>query len=252
MESDYKAYYRRIRRETSVTWAYHVLLTLRAVLSWAVSEDWIKDNPALAVKIRVPPKRTVRWQPEQAEAYMTKAHEMGWHSVATMVLVFDCIGQSPTDVRNLPRKAYDGTSIDVTRAKTGIGDAPILLFPEVKKVLDEYLATRPALLPDAPIFVNDKLGHRWVESTLAKVHGAIRTAAGLPKNLQLQDFRRTAQTEAGAAGATADELRGLARHATRTAALHYVVPDGRYVTSAQEKRMAHRNKNRSNVGIKNQ
>ena len=78
---------------------------------------------------------------------MAKAHEMGWPSVATMVLVFDCIGQSPTDVRNLQRKAYDGTSLDVTRAKTGVGDAPILLFPEVKRALDEYLANAARTAP---------------------------------------------------------------------------------------------------------
>ncbi|MGH9617540.1 MAG: hypothetical protein ACRD28_12435 [Acidobacteriaceae bacterium] len=89
----------------------------------------------------------------------------------------------------------------------------------------------------------------WKASTLAKVHGQIRNAAGLPKNLQLQDFRTTVQTEGGAAGGTVDELRGLARHSTRTAALHYVHPDTRYVEAIQEKRLAHRNKKGPKVGI---
>ncbi|HEY0281809.1 MAG TPA: hypothetical protein VGC27_04195 [Rhizomicrobium sp.] len=65
-----------------------------------------------------------------------------------------------------------------------------------------------------------------------------RAAAGLPKELQLQDFRRTAQTEAGAGGATLDEIRALARHTTRQAGEHYVVPDSRFVDAAQEKRRA--------------
>ncbi len=77
--------------------------------------------------------------------------------------------------------------------------------------------------------------------------GIIRRATGLPDELQLQDFRTTVQTEGGAAGGTVDELRGLARHATRSAGEHYVMPDARYVDSVQEKRLAHRNKGREKV-----
>ena len=91
------------------------------------------------------------------------------------------------------------------------------------------------------------LGGQWVYSTLCKVHSEIRAAAGLPKKLQLQDFRRTAQTEAGAAGGTVDEIRGLARHTTRSAAEHYVHPDERFVNSVQRKRLASRNKTGSKV-----
>lgn len=240
-----KTYYRRLRREVSVTWAYHMIATLRAVLSWAVSEDWITSNPALQVRIASPAKRTVVWAPEQAETYIATARKLGWHSVAVMALVFDCISQSPIDVRTLKRKAYDGRTIAITRSKTGVTDAPIPLWPEVKAALDEYLASRPALHPEAPIFVNEHTGKAWVESTLLKTHAEIREAAGLPKKLQLQDFRRTAQTEAGAAGGTADEIRGLARHKTRSAAEHYVHPDARFVESVQAKRLALRNKNRS-------
>jgi hypothetical protein len=166
-----------------------------------------------------------------------------------MAYVFDSIGQSPVDVRTLVSKSYDGRAIDVTRAKTGVTDAPIPLFPEAKLELDAYLATQPAKLPDAPLFTHDRIGGMWNPSTLAKVHVEIRKAAGLPKTLQLQDFRTTVQTEGGAAGGTVDELRGLARHSTRTAALHYVHPDTRYVEAIQEKRVAYRNKRGQKVGI---
>jgi len=242
-----KAYYRRLTDERGVTWAYHVIGTFRAVLSWAVTEDWIERNPALDVRVRGPRKRKVMWLPEQAPIYVTKAREMGWNSVAVMVQVFDCIGQSPIDVIGMKARAYDGRAMSVTREKTGVSDAPIPLWADVIADLDAYLATRPKLHPDAPLFVNEKTGKQWVVSTLAKTHSAIRAAAGLPKELQLQDFRRTAQTEAGAAGATADEIRALARHSTRSAALHYVHPDSRYVNSAQAKRGAARNERARSV-----
>lgn len=242
-----KTYYKRVKAEVSLTWAYHILSTFRAVLSWGVSEDWIESNPALDVKLKSPPKRTVIWLPEQASAYITKAREMGWHSIVAMVHVFDSIGQSPIDVRTLPRRAYDGRAIDVTRQKTGVKDAPIALFPEAKLALDIYLATQPAKLPDAPLFTNDRIGGVWNESTLTKKHAKIRKAAGLPMELQLQDFRTTAQTEGGAAGGTVDELRGLARHSTRDAGEHYVHPDARFTESIQQKRLAHRNRGGAKV-----
>lgn len=244
-----KTYYKRVKREVSPTWAYHILATLRAVLSWAVSEDWIKQNPALDVKMKSPPKRKVIWEPDQSRTYIAKAKELGWASIVAMAYVFDSTGQSPVDVRTLLRKAYDGRSIDVTRAKTGIEGAPIPLLPDAKAALDEYLATQPTKLPDAPLFTHDRIGGMWNPSTLAKFHGRIRKAAGLPKNLQLQDFRTTAQTEGGAVGGTVDELRALARHSTRSAALHYVHPDARYTEAIQRKRLAYRNEQGGNVGI---
>ncbi|HWY14382.1 MAG TPA: hypothetical protein VNX86_04490 [Rhizomicrobium sp.] len=237
-----KTYYKRIARERGTTWAYHILGTLRAVLSWAVSEDWLLRNPALDVRIKSPPKRNVVWAPAEAAAYIEAARSLGWHSIAAMAMVFDCIAQSPVDVRTLTARAYDGAAIAVTRAKTGVSDAPIPLWPEVRAALDAYLETRPTLHPDAPLFAHDRTGRPWVESSLHKAHAAVRKAAGLRQALQMQDFRRTAQTEAGAGGATVDEIRALARHSTRQAGEHYVIPDPRFVTSAQDKRLAQRTK----------
>jgi hypothetical protein len=103
------------------------------------------------------------------------------------------------------------------------------------------------LLPDTPIFVHDRTKMPWVESTLHKVHNEIRTAANLPKKLQLQDFRRTAQTEAGTADGTVDEIRALAQHSTRKAGEFYVHPDERYAAAVQDKRLAKRNGNSPKV-----
>lgn len=243
-----KAYLTRLRKEVGVTWAYHVGATLRAVLSWAVSENWISDNPAKKIKIKSPPKRRVVWTVEQSTLYIATATAMGWHSIAAMAHVFDSIAQSPIDVMTLKRGAYDGTHIGHARTKTGVTDAPIPLFPEAKVALDAYLEANPRL-PEAPLFTHDKIGGEWSEDALRKVHRRIRAEAGLPAQLQLQDFRRTAQTEAGAARGTSDEIRALARHTTREAGEHYVIPDSRYVESIQSKRLALRNETREKIRI---
>jgi len=70
----------------------------------------------------------------------------------------------------------------------------------------------------------------------------IRRAASLPESLQLQDFRTTALTEAGASSGTRGEIPGLARHVTADASEHYVHPDARFVESIQQKRLARRRK----------
>jgi hypothetical protein len=212
------------------------------------ASSWIKINPALNVKMKAPNKRRVTWTIEQANTYLAKAGELGWHSIVAMVHVFDSIGQSPVDVRTLPMKSYDGRCIDVARAKTGRTDAPIPLFPPAISALDAYLATGLARLPEAPLFTHDRIGGVWNESTLQKTHSKIRMAAGLPSKLQLQDFRTTAATESGASGATGDEIKGLLRHSTRAAGEHYVHPDSRFIESTQEKRLAYRNKTGVNVG----
>jgi hypothetical protein len=232
-----KEHYKRMVRDHGRTWGYHVLAMWRTVLSWGVAEEWIADNPALAVPMRAPLKRKVVWKPEETAIYLPAARALGWHSIAAMALVFDSVGQSPVDVRTLPRKAYDGRCIDVTRAKTGATDAPIPLFPEAVAALDDYLAKNPKL-PEAPLFANDTIGGMWNESTLQKKHRLIRKAAGLRSELQLQDFRTTAQTEGGAASGTVDELRALARHSTRSAGEHYVMPTADNVESIQGKRLA--------------
>jgi hypothetical protein len=84
-----------------------------------------------------------------------------------------------------------------------------------------------------------------------KTHRRIRRAADLPGELQFQNFRRTAQTEAGAGGGTADEMRALARHSTREAGEHYIIPDSDFVDNVQNKRLAIRNKKRAKVETPN-
>jgi hypothetical protein len=233
-----KTYYQRVRRQKGITWSYHIMATFRTVLTWGVSEDWIQDNPALKVRVKSPKKRDVTWTYEETLTYLAKAEELGWGSIVAMVHVFDSIGQSPVDVRTLPRSAYASGRIDVARQKTGVKGAPIELFPSAVAALDAYLATQPAKLPNAPLFACEKTGEMWGASHLQHTHADIRKAAGLRFELQLQDFRTTVQTEGGDAGATVDELRGLGRHASRSVGEHYVHPDVRFVDSVQQKRKA--------------
>ena len=41
-----KAYYKRVRREKSVTWSYHIMGSLRATMSWGVCENRLEKPGA--------------------------------------------------------------------------------------------------------------------------------------------------------------------------------------------------------------
>lgn len=240
-----KTYYQRVARERGITWAYHIVWALRCALSWAVSENWIAGNPALQVEIKGPPKRTVQWSPDEAEAFLWHAIAGGWLSIAAGADLMDCTAQSPVDVWKLKAADYDGAAIvDEARAKTREDGARRLLWPNVKARLDAYLATRPPLHPGAPLLANDKTGTAWVESTRHKVFARIRKAAGLRPELQLQDFRRTAMTEARKAGATSIEVKNLVRHASERTQERYIQPDATFVDAAQAKRLKYRTQNK--------
>jgi hypothetical protein len=145
-----KEYYKRVRREKSVTWSYHIMGSLHATMSWGVSENWLEKNPALDVVVKSPPKRTVKWEPEQAGTYIKKACELGWASIAGMAYVFDSTAQSPIDVRLLTLGNYDGLRISNARIKTGVTDAATPLPPTPKPPWTPIWPPGQPCLPDAP------------------------------------------------------------------------------------------------------
>ena len=83
-----KTYYRKLKADKGICVSYHRFSVFRTVLTWAVSEDWISDNPAKKVKVKIPRKRAVIWTLQQMEIYRRKASELGWHSIVAMIHVF--------------------------------------------------------------------------------------------------------------------------------------------------------------------
>lgn len=226
-----KEWVRAVREARGQAAAYHAGSVLRRLLSWAASEDWIKDNPALRLRLKAPQARSHVWTAEDRAAFATAATAQGWPSMALAVELAFCIGQSPVDVWGLKWSDYDGRAIASARDKTGAGGAPIPLFPELRAALDALPRTSVFIL------VNEATGRPWIAtSTRHKAFAAIRAAAGLPRHLQFADLRRTALTDLGAAGATDDEIRAVSRHKTRGVVAVYVRPDHRYVEAAQAKR----------------
>ncbi len=218
------------------------MANLRSVLSWAVSEDWIADDPALNVVVRSPPKRKVMWAPEQAEACIAKAKELALHPIAIMAVVFDCIGVSTVDCYTLKHGVYDGRAIDVTRTKTGVSGAP--------SHCGRTSGTRwmPVSRRNPPNFRCTTVSQRPHRARMVTQHACEISCplSGRPLGRQRtsnsRTFRRTAQTDAGAAGGTVDEIRGrpafdtLGRRTLRSPRRSFCRFDPRKKTCAEEQK----------------
>lgn len=204
----------RETRKRSAWNAYHLALVLRNFLKWCHAKKYIAAVPKIVAT--KPPSRRVKWVISEIRTMVRALDAAGWESLAVGLLVEWCTSQNPCDVWGLPREAYNGASIDVTRSKTGVGGEPIPLWPDVRKRLDGYLRRSPAAVGE-PLFRKDKgggAGVAWVEVTRQRVFARVRDDAGLRPELQMRDLRRTAITEALRLGFSRGQTRGLSRHAS--------------------------------------
>lgn len=234
-----------IREERGDYAAYHALGTMRALWAWAERKELATVNPAKKVENERPGKRKHRWTLRQIAAFVQEAFNQGEYGIAVAALVMDWTAQSPVDVWSLTREDYDGANIRTDRRAKVKGEHPPMdLSEQCVTALDWYLSTRPALLPDAPLFPPEGQNIPWVESTRYKAIQRIRKGAKLPAYLQLQDLRRSAATEAGEAGATALGVKALLRHDTMSEASTYTLETAKARAAVSDLRKAARAQSR--------
>ena len=139
-----------------------------------------------------------------------------------------CLGQRPADLRTLPWAAYDGVRVSIRQAKT---DAHIAVpaLPELRALLN----TTPRR--STQMVVSEVTGRPYRESDFQHTFAEIRDSAGLKKDLQFRDLRRTLATALGSAGCTDDQIRGVTGHKTRGVVAVYVRPDSTFADGAMKR-----------------
>lgn len=232
-----KTYYEATCDNRGDYFGYHIMIAIRAFLTWCVSEDGFGKNgvnPGLQVEVTTPDGRTVRWTPAQIEAFCAKAIEKGRRSMMLAVRLAEWLAQRPYDVRMLRWPNYEaGRIVNLHQAK-GRGKvtvAPIALSAELVVLLD---ATP---MDSTHIIVSEGTKRPYTEVNFERVFAEIREAAGLPEQLQFRDFRRTGATEIAEAGATDEELRSVTGHRDRNVVVRYAATTETMTEGAMEKRL---------------
>lgn len=222
--------YRALQPRGLATAAAHMRVW-RILLGFAWDEGMRNDNPARGLRLVAPPSRARVWAPAEVAAFCAQAVREGRPSLSLALRLALALGQRQGDILALSWAAFDGRGFTIEQGKTGarvIVPLPRDLAAELGGM--ERKADR--------ILVSETSGEPWGEDHFRHEFARIRTAAGLPKDLQFRDLRRTAATEIGAAGGTDDEIRAVTGHLSRGVVAVYVRPDDRMAAAAIRKREA--------------
>lgn len=198
-------FYSTLRSQGSLHKAARVMKDLRYLLNRAAKFGLIGFNPALAVKVKQPPARKLRWSAEQVEAAIATATAEGYHGAALALGIAYDTGLRPGDIRALAWGQVQGDKLVLTQAKTG-REIHAPLYPETVEAIRAYVAQLGAIpLPSAPL-IRTKRGRPYTKDRLTRDVRLIQRRAGVPDALQLRDLRRTVTIEEAEAGATAAEM----------------------------------------------
>lgn len=237
-----KTYYEATCDKRGDYFGYHLLIAMKAFFKWAASEEAVDENPARYIENYMPESRDQRWMPEQVDALCKKAVEMDRRSIMLAVRIADWIAQRPFDTRMLRWSNYDGSRlIDIKQSKKKRKVAPL--------PLPQYLIDLLDATPKESIYIIVSEGSKrpYSERGFDGVLADIRDKAGLPKDLQFRDFRRTAMTEGYDAGATDEQVRAFSAHANPSSMSPYRVLTETQGQVLMDKRLQHRAK-RTNQG----
>jgi site-specific recombinase XerD len=174
---------------------------LRRLYQYAIEIGVVEVNPAREMELKHSRGRRVRWTPEEVEAYIEKADELGHPAWALAAMIGYDTSQRLADVFATRWNQYDGEGLTFVQQKTG---------EEVWVPLSTR--TRSRLTGLEKVSVNVITGERGrplqARAHLARVFRKIRDAAGLRPELQFRDLRRTAASEVLAGGGRAEALTG--------------------------------------------
>jgi len=222
-----------------LTTANRHMRVLAVLLKHAWNIGMRSDNPAAEMGLVAPPSRKQVWAPRQVERLCVTAELVGLPSIALAARLALDTGQRPADVLRLTWSAWDGAAFTLTQAKTGT----VVRVPVSSELRQMLNASNRG--DRVQIVISEATGRAYKQFHFAHVFADVRRAARLPDDLQFRDFRRTAATDLGGAGATDDEIRAVTGHKSRSVVAIYVRPDDRMAAAGQAKRF--RNKSEPKV-----
>lgn len=222
--------FQHIEKMISSTRGYNVCRLMRRVWFVGKRHGLVDINPFERMGISAPKSRTVLWEPEEIDRFVAKADEMGLQSLGTLAILMYDLCQRPGDMRMLKWSDYNESegTISFIQEKTGT-EMYLPVSPRIKN--------RLKMTPQTSEFiVLGPYGKPLCLYSVSRLCRKVLEAAGLPKHLQMRDFRRTGATELAEAGATEDELRSVTGHQSRDVLSIYVRPTKKLAITAMNRR----------------
>jgi integrase len=215
--------------------AVHVCKVMRKIWYVGKRHGKVQFNPFEKMGIKGLKSRVVLWEPEQFDAYVTKADEIGLEAIGTLAMLCYHLCQRPGDMRQLKWRNYDNGVIRFVQEKTQT-EVEVPCSPQLVARLDALKASRGDVQPDDYIVLCERTKRPYDRFLYVKDARRVRVAAGLPDTLQLRDFRRTGATEMAESGCTEDELRSVTGHQSRDVLSIYVRPTKKLAAAGISKR----------------
>lgn len=184
----------------------------RIVFNYGIETGLLKENPFTDMRIKKRPAREVLWLDmehanplHKVDAVKAKAIELGLKSVSYAIDLALWTAQQQADILALPWGKYDGSHIKLRQSKTRAWvEVPVM--PQLKKGLDAW--TRQSTI----ILVSERTGKPFTKDHFGDLFREVREAAGIEKELQYRDLRKTAIVMLAMAGCTDTEITAISGH----------------------------------------
>lgn len=194
-----------------------VLAVVRAMFSYAARIGWRADNPARELGLETVAPRLVFWLPEEIEAIVAAADELGTPSVGDGVIVAMHSGQRLSDVLALPDRIFDDKRIRLSQFKRGaLIDAPMTpaLSARVKAIIERKRAMGVTRIDT--LILREDTGGAYDKFSFNKAFRRARTLAAetcpAAADRRFQDLRDTAVTRLALAGCELPEIAAITGH----------------------------------------
>ena len=199
--------------------------------------DLLEKNPwGFVERSKVSPRNTL-WMPDHFKQFLTTAFSINkWRNIGLLVRINVELGQRIEDIRvsewvnyNFDEKLYMREVIQKTKERIPgipLSDSLVQMLLDQKEDygFQNYVVPNPYRLKP------------YSEQNISRTFRKIMEAAGLPKDLQLRDIRRTVLTDLANHGATDTEIMAYSGHKSRESLMPYVCISTHQARNAADKR----------------
>lgn len=210
---------------------------MRRCFTIGVRWEYLPSNPFSGLEIQQPKRRETVWTSEQLEQFYETCDATGRNDLALAVRLAYATSARPSDILRWQKKNYDPVEnkLFFTQKKTG-NDVFMPLEPDIA----EHFTTLDH--DEDYVVVNEQTMEPFNLTVFSKAFRRVMEVAGLPSTLQFRDIRRTALTELGDSGASAEEIMSVSGHRSRKLLDVYVNKTMVQATNAMDKRRAMKEK----------